>query len=38
MGMDDASARAFYALTNSTPFDDVRYLTRDDMARFVAVD
>ena len=30
-------ARAFYALTNSTPFDDVRYLTRDDMARFVTL-
>jgi hypothetical protein len=37
MGMDDAQARAFYALTNSTPFDEVRYLTRDDMARFVAL-
>lgn len=37
MGMDDASARAFYALTNATPFDDVRYLTRDDMARFVTL-
>ena len=38
MGMDDAKARAFYALTNSTPFDDVRYLTRGDMARFVTLD
>lgn len=38
MGMDDAKARAFYALTNSTPFDDVRYLTRGDMARFVVLD
>ncbi|SKB80466.1 alpha/beta hydrolase [Sphingopyxis flava] len=38
MGMDEAKARAFYALTNSTPFDDVRYLTRGDMARFVALD
>lgn len=37
MGMDAAKARAFYTLTNSTPFDDVRYLTRDDMARFVAL-
>jgi len=37
MGMDDAKARAFYALTNSTPFDDVRYLTRGDMARFVTL-
>ncbi|KTE04745.1 hypothetical protein [Sphingopyxis sp. H115] len=38
MGMDAAKARAFYTLTNATPFDDVRYLTRDDMARFVALD
>ena len=37
MGLDAAKARAFYALTNSTPFDDVRYLTRDDMARFVTL-
>ncbi|WP_447759572.1 alpha/beta hydrolase [Sphingopyxis panaciterrae] len=37
MGLDDAKAREFYALTNSTPFDDVRYLTRGDMARFVAL-
>lgn len=37
MGMDDAKARAFYKLTNETPFDDVRYLTRDDMARFVTL-
>lgn len=38
MGMDAAKARAFYALTNATPFDDVRYLTRDEMARFVTLD
>ena len=37
MGMDAEKARAFYALTNATPFDDVRYLTRDDMARFVTL-
>jgi hypothetical protein len=37
MGLTDAKARQFYALTNSTPFDDVRYLTRDDMARFVTL-
>ncbi|ABF51734.1 alpha/beta hydrolase [Sphingopyxis alaskensis] len=37
MGMDAAKAREFYALTNATPFDEVRYLTRDDMARFVAL-
>ena len=35
--MDDASARAFYAMTNATPFDAVTYLTRDDMARYVAL-
>jgi hypothetical protein len=38
MGMDDAKAHAFYNLTNQTPFDKVHYLTRDDMARFVALD
>lgn len=38
MGMAPEKAREFYALTNSTPFDDVRYLTRDDMARFVTLD
>ena len=37
MGMDAAKAREFYALTNATPFDEVRYLTRDDMARFVTL-
>ncbi|WP_260581251.1 alpha/beta hydrolase [Sphingopyxis sp. PET50] len=37
MGLDDAKARAFYAMTNATPFDDVRYLTRDDMARYVTL-
>lgn len=37
MGLNDAKAREFYALTNSTPFEDVRYLTRDDMARFVTL-
>ena len=37
MGIDDAKARAFYAMTNATPFDDVRYLTRDEMARFVTL-
>lgn len=37
MGLDPAKAQAFYALTNSTPFDHVRYLSRDDMAQFVAL-
>lgn len=37
MGIDAAKARAFYDMTNATPFDDVRYLTRDDMARYVTL-
>jgi hypothetical protein len=37
MGMDDAHARAFYAMTNATGFDAVRYLTKADMARYVAL-
>jgi hypothetical protein len=38
MGLDDAKARAFYSMTNATGFDAVRYLTKADMARFVALD
>jgi hypothetical protein len=37
MGMDDARARAFYAMTNATGFDAVRYLTRADMTQYVAL-
>lgn len=37
MGMDDARARAFYAMTNATGFDAVRYLSRADMTRYVAL-
>jgi hypothetical protein len=37
MGLDDARARAFYAMTNATGFDAVRYLTRADMTRYVAL-
>lgn len=37
MGMDDATARAFYAMTNASGFDDLTYLTREDMARYVAL-
>ncbi|WP_188236496.1 alpha/beta hydrolase [Sphingopyxis sp. LK2115] len=37
LGMDAAKAREFYALTNATPFNEVRYLTRADMARFVTI-
>ncbi len=38
MGLDPVKARAFYAMTNATGFDQVRYLTKADMARFVALD
>lgn len=31
MGMDKARARAFYAMTNSVPFDDARWLTGAEM-------
>ncbi len=34
MGMDDARARQFYALTNSVGFDDLRLLGVRDMAAF----
>lgn len=35
MGMSEANARAFYALTNSAPHDDALYLRTQDIARFV---
>lgn len=38
MGMDDAQARAFYAMTNAVPFSQARWLTAADMGRWVAVD
>jgi hypothetical protein len=37
IGMDTAKARAFYAMTNATGFDEVRYLTKADMARYIAL-
>lgn len=37
IGMDAAKARAFYAMTNATGFDEVRYLTKADMARYIAL-
>lgn len=37
MGMDAARAQAFYAMTNATGFDQVRYLSRADIARYVAL-
>ena len=38
MGMTDANARAFYQLTNSVSFDDVLWLTKADLARFIPVE
>ncbi len=38
MGMSEASARAFYAMTNSTPNDDALYLGPKDIARYVHLD
>lgn len=37
VGMDQGRASAFYAMTNATGFDQVRYLTRADMARYVTL-
>ncbi len=38
MGMTDANAKAFYQMTNSVGFDDVLWLTKTDLARFIAVE
>jgi hypothetical protein len=38
IGMTDSNARAFYALTNSVPNDDVLYLKAPDIARYVRLD
>lgn len=37
MGMTAAQAKAFYAMTNSVPFDDARWLTANDIAQWVAL-
>lgn len=37
MGLSDANARAFYALTNSAPHDDALYLGTGDIARYVSL-
>lgn len=37
MGMSDANARAFYALTNSVGHDDALYLKTADVARYVTL-
>ena len=38
MGMSEANARAFYQMTNSVGFDDVLWLTKDDLARYIPID
>lgn len=38
MGMSEAGARAFYAMTNSVPNGDAKWLTTADMARWVKLD
>jgi hypothetical protein len=38
MGLGEAEARAFYAVTNSAPHDDVLYLKTPDIARYVRLD
>lgn len=35
MGMSVPQAKAFYAMTNSVPFDDARWLTAQDMSKWV---
>ncbi|HCF24701.1 MULTISPECIES: alpha/beta hydrolase [unclassified Novosphingobium] len=38
MGLPDPQARAFYAMTNSVPFSDAKWLTAADMRQWVALD
>jgi hypothetical protein len=38
MGMSDAEARAFYALTNSVPHTDALFLNSNELARYVRLD
>ena len=38
MGMDEGQAKAFYAMTNSVPFEAARYLTDRDLAQWVPLD
>ena len=38
MGMDEAQARAFYAMTNSVPNADAKWLTAEEMGRWVPLD
>ena len=38
MGMTEDQAQAFYAMTNSVRFEDAKYLTEQDMAKWVRLD
>ena len=38
MGMTEDQAKAFYAMTNSVRFEDAKYLTEQDMAKWVRLD
>lgn len=38
IGMTDAKAKAFYAMTNSAPHDDVLYLKSRDIAAYIPLD
>jgi hypothetical protein len=38
MGLSDAEARSFYAMTNTAPHDDALYLNSRDLARYVRLD
>ena len=38
MGMADGDARAFYAMTNSVPNADAKWMTADDMGKWVRLD
>ena len=38
MGMADGDARAFYAMTNSVPNADAKWMTADDMGKWVHLD
>ena len=38
MGLSDAEAHSFYAMTNTAPHDDALYLNSRDLARYVRLD
>ncbi len=38
IGMDDAKAKAFYAMTNATPHQQARYLKSTDIAAYIPLD